>query len=318
MVATGHIDHNWQELRDARSAVLPHEWTIVFQFGWVHALQDTLIYFPIVIPFALATVIGGIDCTESAAAVGDDYDTNQVIGVEAVATLAASLCGGVIQTTPYIGHPAYKAMGGRAAYTLATALFVGGAGLLGYFGYLYAVIPKATVLPILIFVGLEITAQSFRATKVSHYPALAIACLPALAQLVVIYMDKLPRIAEIIPPELQEEFLTLRVLANGFIITSLIWASSLAAIIDRKLFTASSYYAVAAGCSLFGVMHSPLKGAPMFLPWQLDSHLRQTPYHYAVGYLLVALILLAWGFWQQAAGVDDKETVDVEDFRDEA
>jgi AGZA family xanthine/uracil permease-like MFS transporter len=26
--------------------------------------------------------------------------------------------GGVIQTTPYIGQPAYKKMGGRAAYTL--------------------------------------------------------------------------------------------------------------------------------------------------------------------------------------------------------
>ncbi len=35
-------------------------------------------------------------------------------------------------------------MGGRAAYTLATALFVGGAGLFGYFGYLYAISPKAT------------------------------------------------------------------------------------------------------------------------------------------------------------------------------
>ena len=32
----------------------------------------SLKYLPIVIPFALATVVGGIDCTESAAAVGDE------------------------------------------------------------------------------------------------------------------------------------------------------------------------------------------------------------------------------------------------------
>ena len=86
---------------------------------------------------------------------------------------------GVIQTTPYIGHPAYKAMGGRAAYTLATALFVGSAGVLGYFGYLYLIIPKATVFPILIFVGLEITAQSFHATPRRHFSAIAVACIPA-------------------------------------------------------------------------------------------------------------------------------------------
>jgi len=50
--------------------------------------------------------------------------------------------------TPYIGHPAYKARGGRSAYTLATALFVGGAGLLGYFVFLYLVIPKAAIFTI--------------------------------------------------------------------------------------------------------------------------------------------------------------------------
>jgi hypothetical protein len=116
--------------------LLPTGWLEAFKFQWFTAMGDAAHYLPIVIPFALATVVGGIDCTESAAAVGDTYDTRHVIGVEGVATLLAAVCGGVIQTTPYIGHPAYKAMGGRSAYTLATALFVGGAGVLGYFGYL--------------------------------------------------------------------------------------------------------------------------------------------------------------------------------------
>ena len=34
-------------------------------------------------------------------------------------------------------------MGGRAAYTLATALFVGGAGVIGYFSLLFRIIPEA-------------------------------------------------------------------------------------------------------------------------------------------------------------------------------
>src|SRR5262249_56365231 len=109
------------------------------RFEWIEAFHESLHYLPIVIPFALATVVGGIDCTESAAAVGDEYDTGQVIAIEALATLMASLCGGVIQTTPYIGHPAYKAMGGRAAYVLATALFVGSAGGPGCFWYFFFV-----------------------------------------------------------------------------------------------------------------------------------------------------------------------------------
>ena len=132
-----------EPLVDPRQAMLPTGWLSAFRFEWFTALRDTLNYLPIVIPFALATVIGGIDCTESAAAAGDDFDTGQVIAVEALATLVASMCGGVIQSTPYIGHPAYKAMGARSGYTLATALFVGGAGLIGYFGYLYVDHPQS-------------------------------------------------------------------------------------------------------------------------------------------------------------------------------
>jgi AGZA family xanthine/uracil permease-like MFS transporter len=261
-----------------------------------------------VIPFALATVVGGIDCTESAAAVGDDYDTGQVIGIEAFATLVAALCGGVIQTTPYIGQPAYKAMGARAAYVLATALFVGSAGILGYFGYLYLVIPKVTVYPILVFIGLEITAQSFHATPQRHYPAVALACLPALAQLGLIFIEKsgIP-IANLPNPAAVSEFTTLRILANGFVVTSLIWASALAAMIDRRLWRAGCLFLLASVFTLFGIMHSPEPGSPMFFPWQVAEAVQHHVYSYAAGYGLVALMLFAWGCLLQSQGIQPVE-----------
>ena len=147
------------------------------------------------IPLALATVVGGIDCTESAASVGDEYPTGQIIAAEGFSTLVGGLFGGVIQSTPYIGHPAYKAMGARSAYTLATALFVGAAGIFGFFDWIFFFIPKAVIFPILIFVGLEITSQSFHATPVRHYPAVALACVPALAYLAVLsYKQLLPEL----------------------------------------------------------------------------------------------------------------------------
>ncbi|MFV1964488.1 MAG: permease [Pirellulaceae bacterium] len=294
---------------DPAAALLPYEWFTAFSFQWVHAFGDSLQYLPIVIPFALGTVIGGIDCTESAAAAGDDFDTGRIIGVEAFATLIAGLCGGVIQTTPYIGHPAYKAMGGRAAYTLATAIFVGSAGLLGYFGYLYAVIPKATVFPILVFIGLEITAQSFQATPKRHYSAVALACVPALAALVLIYVDKI--LGEVGPlgvavdqlsESLQREIQIVRVLASGFIVTSLLWASMLAAIIDRRLAVAAAFAAVAGTCAFFGIIHSPLPGSPMFLPWDLDETMSATPLSYCGGYLATSILLIVWEFWGRATG----------------
>jgi AGZA family xanthine/uracil permease-like MFS transporter len=279
----------------------PREWLTVFSFQWVAAFDETLIYLPYIIPFAITTVIGGIDCTESAASVGDHYSTSSIISVEALATILAGICGGVIQTTPYIGHPAYKAMGGRAAYTLATALFVGGAGVIGYFGLMFAWIPEAAVLPILIFIGIEITSQSFHATPRRHYAALAFACLPAFAKLVMIYLGQfLGAFGAIspdfqLPPHLQSTLLYLSVLAGGFIITSLLWSSLLAEIIDRKFSRAAIYLLIAAGLTLFGVIHSPLAGDKMFLPWSLDwgSAEWRVVMELAGSYVLMAVLVLA-------------------------
>jgi len=290
----------------ADQGLLPTAWIEVFRFEWVGVFEDSLRYLPIVIPFALATVVGGIDCTESAAAAGDEFDTGQVIAVEAVATLAAGLCGGVIQTTPYIGHPAYKAMGGRAAYTLATALFVGSAGLIGYFGYLYMIIPKATVFPILIFIGLEITAQSYHATKRAHYPAVALACVPALASLLMIFLDRVIAAAGVntasLPQDLQTQLLTLRILSSGFIVTSLLWAAMLAKIIDRRLITAAVYAGLAAICSLLGIIHSPLPGSPIKWPADVPAELAHVPWRYFLAYAAVAAILLLWAAWLRSRG----------------
>lgn len=284
----------------------PTDWLNAWSFGWFKEFDAALRYLPIVIPFALGTVVGGIDCTESAAAAGDEFNTGRVIAVEAFATLVAALCGGVIQTTPYIGQPAYKALGGRAAYVLATALFVGSAGVAGYFGYLYLIIPKATVFPILVFVGLEITAQSFHATPQRHFPAVALACVPALAALALIYVDKVQG-ALVAPGQvpsydstLKLEIDTVRILANGFILTSLLWGSSLAAIIDRRLRVAAVYFAVAAVFALFGVIHSPLAGSPIFWPWQLAAEVRHVPMTFAAGYGIVGAMLWGWSWFAPA------------------
>ena len=264
---------------------------------------------PVAIPLALATVVGGIDCAESAAAAGDDYPTGPILAAEGVATLAGALFGGVIQSTPYIGHPAYKAMGARAGYTLATALFVGGAGVAGYFGWIFYLVPKAVVFPILIFVGLEITAQSFRATPRRHYPALALACVPALAYLALVNLGQVlpatPEAFRALPHEAQRWVQTITILAGGFILTSLLWGTALARIIDGRMGAAAAACVVAGACALFGIIHSPLPASPIIAPPEalrrLDAAGRraatagQTPYHWAAAYAAGAAVLLAVG-----------------------
>ena len=304
----------------------PTQWMEAWEFDWFHSFGDAMAYLPIAFPFAIATVVGGIDCTESAAAAGDTYDTRTVIGVEGIATLIAGFSGGVIQTTPYIGHPAYKAMGGRAAYTLGTALLVGSAGLVGYFAWLNAYIPAPAVYPILVFVGLEITAQSFLATPRRHYAAVALACLPALAFLAMnlpdrIFGDAAMRNAGITAGTLEDELLvhnikTMSMLSSGFILTSLLWAWALAATIDRRLVVASKVLLLAAVLTLFGVVHSPLAGSQLFVPFGpdswgdlvLDAGNRKFVLEFAAGYLAAAAVLFGLSFSAEIGGpIADQE-----------
>ena len=310
MSMTGLLHAGSPEI-NPRDALLPAGWTSVFQLEWLNVFRDSLNYLPIVLPFALATVIGGIDCTESASAAGDDFDTGQIIGVDAFATIMAALCGGVIQTTPYIGHPAYKAMGGRAAYTLAAALFVGSAGLLGFFGYLYIVIPKPAVFPVLIFIGLEIAAQSFSSTPTRHYKAVVFACVPALAYLSLIFTEQviglLPQGSSIeeLNPKLYEQISVVRMLASGFILTSLLWSTALAAIIDQKLKAAGFCFSLAAVFTIFGIIHSPLPGSAAFFPWTLSQTELDPVARFAVGYLLAGALLFAIGkFYSPNASIE--------------
>ncbi len=313
----------WSEGRmptTALRAILPIPmqpwWEWFRQFG-----GEAASYLPVAIPLALGTVVGGIDCAESAAAAGDDYATGPIIAAEGVATLVGGLFGGVIQSTPYIGHPAYKAMGARSAYTLATALFIGGAGVFGYFEWIFYLLPKAVVFPILIFVGLEITSQSFRATSRKHYPALALACVPALAYLAKVNLDQLlpPIPSEFLAlrPGVQHWVQTITLLAGGFIVTSLLWGTALAKLIDGKMKAAAGTLLLGGVLALFGIIHSPLPSTPILLPNQAMKQVEeagrggatrsQTPYHWAAAYAAAALVLLILGRTGTAPSSDHGE-----------
>jgi AGZA family xanthine/uracil permease-like MFS transporter len=264
--------------------------------AWIQALDDMLPYLPVALPFALATVVGGIDNTESAIVAGDEYRTRDILLVEAVATMLAGTCGGVIQNTPYIGHPAYKAMGARAGYTLATGVVIGAGAAVGVVSLLVSLLPEAAVAPILIFIGLQITAQAFLASPARHASAVAISFIPAVAALVLIQANGLLAAAGKSAADLtgagRDTFQTLLVLGNGFILTALFWGSALAWIIDRRLLQAGAALGLAGLAALFGLIHSPLPSGAVFWPWAVQSG---TPLSVAGAYGVAAALLLLLG-----------------------
>src|SRR5512136_2316034 len=251
--------------------------TLDFLKGFVPALT----YLPLAAPFALLTVVGGINVTESARVAGDDYPTRDILLTEAVATLVAGLCGGVAQSTPYIGQPAYKQMGARAGYTLLTGLFIGLGGILGYVSTIVELIPRAVLAPILIFVALDIMVQAFLACPARHAAAVAFCYFPTVARLLAIPGKELP------------EVLVTVAVGNGFILTAMLWGAFLAEMIDRRLARSALYLGILAVFSFFGVIHSSSPDGNIYLPWTLAAGLhRAIPYQFALAYAVLAAIVL--------------------------
>jgi adenine/guanine/hypoxanthine permease len=245
--------------------------------AWVTALDDALPYLSIALPFALLTTIGGIDNTESAMAAGDEYRTRDILMVEALATVLAALAGGVIQNTPYIGHPAYKAMGARAGYTLATGLVIGLGAAAGALGALVGLLPEAAIAPILVFIGLEITAQAFHASPQRHGAAVALTFVPVAAAVVLIQVGSLLPSLGKSPADFTGEagaaYQALLVLGNGFILTAVLWGAALVYIIDRRPGAAALVFVVASLATLCGLVHSPLPSGAVFWPWSAAAPL---------------------------------------------
>jgi AGZA family xanthine/uracil permease-like MFS transporter len=266
--------------------------------GFIDGLGATVPYLPLILPFGLLMVIGGINVTESARAAGDDYRTRDILLTEAFSTLVAGVCGGVAQTTPYIGQPAYKKMGARAGYTLLTAVFVGLGGIFGYISNLVELVPLAVLAPILVFVSIEITAQAFDATPRRHAAAVVFSFFPAIARMLAIKLGD----PSYVSPEHFAQLLTstdqgmpelgvIVALGNGFIITSMIWAGFVAALVDRRTGAAIITLTAGAVLTLFGVIHSVEPGGGLYLPWQLSGVGRTLALQFAAGYTALAAVI---------------------------
>jgi AGZA family xanthine/uracil permease-like MFS transporter len=266
--------------------------------GFAGGLGATVPYLPLILPFGLLMVIGGINVTESARVAGDDYRTRDILLTEAFSTLAAGLCGGVAQTTPYIGQPAYKKMGARAGYTLLAGVFVGLGGVFGYLSNLVELVPLCVLAPILVFVSIDITSQAFEATPGRHYAAVVLSFFPAIARLLAIELGN----PAYVPPERFSALLTstaqgmpelavIVALGNGFIITSMIWAGFLAALVDRRTGAAVATLLAGAVLTLFGVIHSVEPGGGLYLPWDLSGVARTLAFQFTAAYAVLALVI---------------------------
>ncbi len=134
------------------------------------------------IPFGIYDLIEALDNVESAAAAGDSFPTTRVLTADGVISLIGCLLGNPFINAVYIGHPGWKAMGGRIGYSAMTGLTVLVLTWFGIIAVISALIPVVAILPILLYIGMLIGSQAFQESPHRHAPAIVLALLPQIAE----------------------------------------------------------------------------------------------------------------------------------------
>jgi len=220
------------------------------------------------IPFGIYDLVEAMDNVESAAAGGDSFPTTRVLTADGVVSLIGCLMGNPFINAVYIGHPGWKAIGGRIGYSAATGVMVLILSWFGILALLMALIPVVAISPILLYIGMLIGAQAFQETPKSHAPAVIIALVPQVAawgklqidnslgaagtNAAAVGFDKLGQVGVL--------YQGLEILGSGAILVSLILAATAACMIDRAFAKAAAFALAGSVLTFFGFMHSEAIG----------------------------------------------------------
>ena len=238
------------------------------------------------IPFGLYDLIEALDNVESAAVAGDSFPTTRVLCADGVISLLGCLVGCPFMLAVYIGHPGWKAMGGRIGYSLGTGVMVIVLCWLGIVPLILALVPVVAILPILLYIGMLIGSQAFQETPRHHAPAILLAMVPNLAAWALNQVNGVLTAANATrSPELTAALANqgvllhgLEVLGGGAALSGIVLGAATVFVIERKLLSAAAFATAGAMFSFFGLMHGERVG------------IGQSP-AIALGYLAMAAML---------------------------
>ena len=228
------------------------------------------------IPFGIYDLVEAMDNVESAEAAGDTYPTTRVLTADGVVSLIGCLMGNPFINAVYIGHPGWKAMGGRIGYSAATGLMVIVLSWFGIISVMLALVPVVAISPILLYIGMLIGAQAFQTTPATHAPAIVLALTPHLAawcktlmdgalgaagtNAAAVGMDKLGQMGVL--------YHGLEVLGGGAILTGLVLGAIGVFVIEKKFEAAAAFAAAGAVLTFFGFMHGESVGLAVTPRWR--------------------------------------------------
>jgi AGZA family xanthine/uracil permease-like MFS transporter len=252
------------------------------------------------IPLGIYNFTEAMSNVESAAAAGDSYNLRHVLLADGTGAVIGSALGSPFPPAVYIGHPGWKAAGGRITYSLATGVGIFLFCTIGLFPLLAAVLPIPAIVPILLYIGLVIGAQAFASVPRAHFAAIVLAIIPNVAQWASGLVDSTlsaagTSAAKVGLANLENAGVIyggLVSLGQGAILAGMVLGAIGALIIDRRFEMAAGYSFFGAGLAFVGLIHGPKVG------WAISPKV-------ALGYAMAGVVCLAFARLQVPRRVPD-------------
>jgi AGZA family xanthine/uracil permease-like MFS transporter len=215
------------------------------------------------IPLGIYNFTEAMSNVESAATAGDEYNLRAVLVADGTGAIVGSALGCPFPPAVYVGQPGWKQAGGRISYSLVTGVAIFLFCLLGLFPLLDAILPVPAIVPVLLYIGLVIGAQSFREVPKAHYAAVVLALVPNIASWGSGQIDNALAAAgtnagEVGPQALAGAGLVydgLKTLGEGAVLAGMILGAVAVFLIDRRFLWAAGYALFGAVMSSIGLIH---------------------------------------------------------------
>ena len=247
--------------------------------GIQHLFSDPELFL-VLIPVQIYNFIETMNNVESAEACGDKYPVRVCQVTDGAGTMIGALFGSPFPTTVYIGHPSYKRIQARSGYIVMVGITFFLSATFGLLAFLSNLVPLSAAAPILVYVSIVLLSESAGSVKKSHMMAIAIAIMPHISEFVTVKWGSMLGAlrdfgVENLPSLTDAEFVALMLqqgahvmghgaLAQGAIITGLMWGAMMAHVIDGKFNHAGWFAIVGALLTSVGILHSPSLHFPEF------------------------------------------------------
>ncbi len=252
-------------------------------------LSDVAPLLATAIPLGIYNFTEGMTNVESAAVAGDEYNLRAILAADGVGAVVGSALGCPFPPAVYIGHPGWKAAGGRTTYSLASGIVIAALCFLGMFSLLGALLPLPAIVPILLYIGLLIGAQAFQEVPRAHAVAVVFAIIPNIASWAQGLVANSLSAAGTTPAKLGDAAFAqagvvyhgTALLGGGAILAGMVLGAIVAFIIDKNFVPAAVYCFIGAALGFVGLIHAEHVG------WDVGGQI-------ALGYAFAGIILLGF------------------------